>query len=316
MKKILVIEYSQTGQLTAVLDAIVAPLIEREGACVVRREVLRPVPAYPFPWPFWRFLDTFPETVALDPPPLGPLTVAPDECFDLIILGYPVWYLSPPPPLTAFLRSDLARSLLAGRPVVTVTACRNMWLMAQEDVKTMLAAVGARHIDHVALVDQGSAFATFITTPRWMWTGRRDAFLGLPPAGVAPEKIRASRRFGLALRAALARDEERGPGPLLHGLRACPVDARLIASERVGKRSFRIWSRALRAAGKPGAVPRRVLLAFYLIFLLALIVTIVPLSILLKTLLRPLLRTRLEALQREFEKPSGAGDSRLALFHE
>ena len=316
MKKILVIEYSQTGQLTAVLDAMLAPLTEPGTPCLVRREVLRPVTPYPFPWPFWRFLDTFPETVALEGTPLQPLTVSPDESFDLVILGFPVWFLSPPPPITAFLRSASARRLLAGRPVVTVTACRNMWLMAQEDVKTLLSAAGARHSDHIALVDQGSAFATFITTPRWMWTGRRDRFLGLPPAGVSRHDIGACRRFGLAVRAALARDEERGGAPLLQGLRACTVDARLIASERVGKRSFRIWSRVLRATGRPGAVPRRILLAAYLVFLLGLILTVVPLSILVKALLRPLVRTRLEAAKLEFEKPSGAGDFRLALFHE
>ena len=314
MKRILVVEYSQTGQLTAVLDSLLAPLLAADSGVTVHRERLHPEPDYPFPWPFWRFLDQFPETVAQEPVALAPLTVAPDATFDLVILGYPIWYLSPPPPLVAFLRSDLGRRLLRDRPVVTVTACRNMWLMAQEDVKTLLRESGARHNDHVALVDPGSALATFVTTPRWMWTGRKDRFLGFPPAGVSVDQIRGCRRFGLALRAALARDEERHGGPLLHGLRACTVDARLIASEKVGKRSFRIWSRLLRACGRPGAPLRRAGLACYLVFLLTMIVTVVPLTMLLKLALRPLLQKKLAALQTYHEQPSGGGDERLAAF--
>ncbi len=314
MKHVLVVEFSQTGQLTAVLDSLLAPLLATDSGITVHRERLRPEPGYPFPWPFWRFLDQFPETVALEPVALAPLTVAPDAAFDLVILGYPIWYLSPPPPLVAFLRSDLGRRLLRGRPVVTVTACRNMWLMAQEDVKALLREAGARHNDHVALVDPGSALASFVTTPRWMWTGRKDTFLGFPPAGVSAGQIHGCRRFGLALRAALARDEERHGGPLLHGLRACTVDARLIASEKVGKRSFRIWSRLLRACGRPGAPLRRAVLACYLVFLLTMIVTVVPLTMLLKLALRPLLQKKLAALQTFFEQPSGGGDERLAVF--
>jgi len=316
MKRILVVEYSQTGQLSAVLDSLLAPLLADGSRVEVVREKLQPLPAYPFPWPFWEFLDTFPETVAGEAPELAPLSAATNGDFDLIILGYPIWFLSPAPALIGFLHSDAGRRLLQGKPVITVTACRNMWLMAQEVVKQELSKAGAKHCDHVALVDRGSAFATFITTPRWLLTGRKGAFCGLPAAGVATDDIRASHRFGLALRAALKNDEEKCHAPMLQGLRACVVDDRLIASEKVGRRSFRIWSRLLRACGRPGAPLRRALLVFYLVFLVSLILTVVPLSMLLKAALRPLLRIKLAAARAYFEQPSGADSSRLSLFNE
>lgn len=317
MKRLLVVEYSQTGQLSSVLDALLAPLLAPGSDVVVVREKLRPQPAYPFPWPFWQFLDTFPETVAGEPPDLAPLGPAANEApFDLIVLGYPVWFLSPPPPLVAYLRGDHARRHLAGRPVVTVTACRNMWLMAQEKVKDELRALGARHLDHIALVDRGSALATFITTPRWLLTGRREAFWKFPRAGVSPEDIAACSRFGRALRAALARDDEKSSGPLLHGLRACVVDERLIASEKIGRRSFRIWARLIRTTGRPGTPLRRAVLAFYLVFLVSVILTVVPLSMLLKALLKPLLRKKLAAARASFEQPSGSASDRLPQFND
>ncbi len=316
MKKILVVEYSQTGQLSAVLDALLAPLLDAGADILVCRETLQPIPAYPYPWPFWQFLDTFPETVVGEPVPLAPLTVDADGDFDLIILGYPVWFLSPPPALTSFLGSDAGRKLVRGKPVITVTACRNMWLMAQEVVKQQLAEAGARHCDHIALVDQGSAFATFITTPRWLMTGRKNSFWGLPAAGVPASEILGSRRFGLALREALRSGAEKQGGPMLHGLQASVVDTRLIASEKVGRRSFCIWARLLRALGRPGAPLRRALLVFYLVFLVTLILTVVPITMLLKAVLRPLFQEKLAALKIYFEQPSGSDGSRLPLFHE
>lgn len=312
-KNVLAVQFSQTGQLSSVLASVLAPLQAAAGIHV-QLETLRSAPAHPFPWPFWQFLDSFPETVHLDPPPLAPMTLRGDEDFDLIILAYPVWFLSPAPAMTAFLQSDIGRALLRGKPVVTVTACRNMWLMAQETVKQLLAQAGARHCDHIALVDAGNTFATFITTPRWMFTGRKNSFWGLPAAGVDAGEIRACARFGHALVDALGRDAEQSGQPMLQGLGACRVDARLIASEKVGLRSFRLWGKLLRALGKPGTPLRRIGLFFYMLFLIALILTVLPISMLLKALLRPLLKNKLAAMQRAFEAPSGAGEERLAQF--
>ncbi len=272
---------------------------------------MRPLQPYPFPWKLLQFLDVFPETVALQPPALEPLELSGAASFDLIILGYTVWYLAPAPPITAFLKSDSGRRLLAGRPVVTVTACRNMWLMAQKTVKTLLLEAGARHCDHIAFADQGGALATFITTPRWMLTGRKDARWGLPPAGVAEQDIVSAARFGAALCDALRQDEETRDKPMLRGLRACAVDERLIASEHIGRRSFALWSRVIRLGGPPGAALRKPLLLVYVTVLVTLIVTVVPLTMLVRALIRPFIGRRLARLKREFEAPSGSEGYRI-----
>jgi len=310
VKKVLAVHFSQTGQAAALLENILAPLRNQHDVALTQF-ALAVVHPYPFPWPFWRFLDTFPETVHLDPPPLAALPLSGDEAFDLIVLAYPVWFLSPPPPLTAFLRSAVGRALLRGRPVVTATACRNMWVMAQETVKMLLSEAGARHLDHIALVDRGHALATFVTTPRWVLTGRRGAFWGLPAAGVSEADLRDARRFGVALLEGLRRGDETRAAPMLAGLGACRVDAALLASERIGIRSFRVWGRALRALGPPGAPARRALLVLYLLFLLAAIVTIVPASLLLRRMLTPFLGARLDRARRAYEAPSGSGVERL-----
>lgn len=312
-KRILVVHYSQTGQLDAVIHSMVAPL-EAAGH-EIHFENVRPVRPYPFPWPFFRFLDVFPESVHLDPPELAPFELEPGQSFDLVILGYQVWFLSPSLPITGFLKSPAGQAVLADAPVVTVAVCRNMWVMAQEKVKGLLDEAGARLIDHVAVVDPGPSLATFITTPRWMLTGKRGRTDGwLPPAGVGEEQIRDSARFGHALVEGLEQDAERGSGPLLHGLRAVEVDPALVASERAGDRSFRIWGRLVRAAGRQGQYRRRPVLTLYVIFLVTLILVVVPPSLLLRRLLQPLARKRLAARRQAFEQPSGSGDERMSEF--
>jgi hypothetical protein len=312
-KNVLVICYSQTGQLTSVVKSITAPL-EQSPDVEVTYEYLRPVTAYPFPWTFFRFLDTFPESVYLDPPPLQPLGVDPARDFDLIIIAYQVWFLSPSQPVTAFLQSDEGRRLLNGKPVITVVACRNMWLMAQEKVKHLLSEAGARLLDNVALVDAGNSLATFITTPRWLLTGKRGGDGLLPRAGIDERDVKDASRFGRALVQALREGQEKGRGPLLAGLKAAQVNEKLIASEKAGQRSFQVWGKLLRAVGRPGQARRRPFLVLYLIFLVSLIITVVPVTMAAKTLLHPLLKRRLAEQKRYFEQPSGSEGHRLQEF--
>jgi len=312
-KRVLVPLYSQSGQLAAVVDRILAPLREA-GDIEVHVEPLRPLRPHPFPWGLLRFFDTFPESALMRPQPLAPLSLRGDEPFDLVILPYQVWFLAPSLPVTSWLNTPQAAQLLAGRPVVTVVACRNMWLMAQEKMKARLADLGARLIDHVALTDRGPLAATFITTPMWMFTGRREGWFGLPAAGVPEADILAARRFGLALRDGLARDAERAPAPLLSGLGAVEVDPGLLTSERAGTRSFFLWGHLISRLGPPGAPQRLPVVALYIVFLIALILTVVPLSRLVQRLLAPLLKSRLDQARTALEAPSGSGTERIAQY--
>ncbi len=309
-KRVLAICYSQTGQLSRIAENFLAPLRE-DGAFEVHLELLRPVNDYPFPWPFLRFFDTFPESVHAVAPPLQPLALNGSENFDLVVLFYQVWFLAPALPITAFMQQPLAERLLRDKPVITVIACRNMWLMAQEKMKAMLGRLGARLLDNVVLVDPSPTLASLLTTPLWLLSGKRDYLKSLPPAGVDEASIVATRRFGLALRDALSRDAERGTAPLLSGLQAVDANPHLLVSEKAGTRSFYLWGKLLRAVGGPGQLRRYPVLILYVIFLIALILTVVPVSLLIQALLRPLMRQRFAQLKQQFDAPSGSGTERM-----
>ncbi|MCU1717883.1 dialkylrecorsinol condensing enzyme [Pseudomonas sp. 5P_3.1_Bac2] len=304
MRHVLIVHFSQTGQLDRLTQSVSAPLLERDDI-QVDHLLLEPAQAYPFPWPFLQFFRIFPETVLMQPQPLKPLQVDASQRYDLIILAYQVWFLSPAQPMTAFLASPEAAQLLKDTPVVTLIGCRNMWLMAQEKVKARLSQLGARLLDNIALTDACGTAASFLATPLWLFTGRQKPYSWVPRAGIDEAQIAGARRFGVAIQQRLSADDLPLSAPMLRGLGAVKVDEKLIASEKVGNRSFQLWSRLLSAIGPAQSMRRGVGLLVYIVFLLCLIVTVVPLSALLKKLLAPLTRARTQREKAYFAGPSG-----------
>ena len=306
MKKVLVIHYSQSGQLSNVVQHFTQALVDSDNISVTFENIV-PGVEYPFPWPFFQFLDTFPEAVYLDSPPPLPLRVAEDDDFDLIILAYQVWFLSPSLPITGFLQSPAAAKLLKNKPVITLIACRDMWLMAQEEMKTMLHDLGAKLVGNVALVDEAGSIGSFLATPAWVLSGKRGPHLGglIPRAGVADADIVNCQRFGERLVQRLGDNSPLEPD-LLCNLNAVRVNETLISSEKTARRAFRLWGKLLRSLGPSGSIKRKPVLLVYVVFLSTMIITVVPLGILIKKLLTPLTRQRIAKQKAYFGKPSGS----------
>lgn len=310
MKRILVVHFSQTGQLSEIVKSVLGPLYaaqsERNDIEVTSVE-LKPVKPFPFPWPFWYFFNTFPECVYEEPEPIEKLSLPANVEFDLVILAYTVWFVSPNMPTMAFLQSDDAKRLLKDKPVITLIGCRNMWLMAQERVKEKLKALGAQHIDNAALVDIADMWTTFISTPMWMLTGKRGPFLGgrVPRAGIPEAEIKRASRFGDAIARQLPQRAAGDTSPMFAGLGAVTINEGLMASEPVVRRSFRAWGGLLRLFGRRQSIPRRLVLALYVLFLITLILTVVPIAAIVKALLKPLTRARTQRQRAYFAAPSG-----------
>ena len=304
MRQVLVVHFSQTGQLDRLVRSVCAPL-EKASGVQVDYLPLQPAQPFPFPWPFLGFFRIFPETVLMRPQPLLPLQVDAHKRYDLIILAYQVWFLSPSLPVTSFLASPEAARLFKDTPVVTLIGCRNMWLMAQEKVKAKLTELGARLVDNIALTDACGTAASFLATPLWMFTGRQKPYAWVPRAGIEEREIAAASRFGEAMAQRLTGDALPVREPMLKGLGAVRVDEKLIGSEKVGNRSFQLWSRLLAALGPQQSRRRGAGLVVYIVFLICLIITVVPLGALLKKLLAPLSRDRTLREKAYFAGPSG-----------
>lgn len=306
MRRVLVVYFSQTGQLRDIVRSTVAPL-ERNPAFEVTTVELKPERPFPFPWPFFRFFNTFPECIYEDTAPIEPPDLDAEKPYDLIIMAYTVWFLQPALPILGFLKSEKAKRAFAGKPVITLIGCRNMWLMAQERMKELLKGLGARLIDNIVLTDSAHSAFTFFSTPMWMLTGNRGPFFNgrVPRAGVSDEDIAACERFGRAIEAQLPSREITDTRPMLTGLGAVHVREGLIESEKTIKRSFRLWGALLRALGKPDAFARQVVILLYFLFLFLVILTVVPILAVIKMILKPLAKASIAKQREYFAAPSG-----------
>ena len=301
-KNVLLVYYSQTGQLKQLAEKFVSPLSNHDE---INLETLaiKPEVSYQFPWSFIRFFDTFPETVRLTPAPI----ITPEfkqQKYDLVILAYTVWFLSPAQPITAFLQHEKTKAILANTPIVTLIGCRNMWLMAQETVKKHLKEAQANLVDNVVRIDSCGGPASFIATPLWMFTGNKQPVSWLPKAGISEEDINECAKYGEKIKSVLLTQPFINE-PMLKNMAAVKVNERLILSEKFGHRSFNFWGKWIIQAGTISPYLRHALLYFYILFLITVILTVVPISALIKLLLSPWLKNKIHKQKRLFSWPSG-----------
>ena len=197
MKQVLVIHYSQSGQLTDILNRVIAPL-KNNDAIYLNFYNIAPRKDFDFPWKQDEFFDTFPETFLQIPQELQPTPASIlNKKYDLIILGYQVWFLTPSIPINSFLQSQIARKLMENTPLITVIGCRNLWIMAQEKMKKRLLANKANLVGHIVLADRHPNHISVITISHWMFSGKKDRYLGIfPKPGVSEKDIEAAIKFG------------------------------------------------------------------------------------------------------------------------
>lgn len=274
--KILVVYYTQTGQLKRIIDHVLAPL---EGKADITFEQLVPVTPFPFPWGKQQFYDTMPETIQSTPRAIQPLKVDVNAHFDLVILAYQPWFLSPSQPTAAFLQNEAAKQLLRGKKVITLLGSRNMWLNAQEKVKNYLQQAGANLVGNIVLVDKSPNLVSLITILRWAFKGKKEATRFLPQAGVQENEIVTSGRFAGPIAAALQQNQWEELHPQLLALDAVELVPNLVVLEGKGIKAFRFWAKFISAKGGPGAASRQGRVSMYRGLLLVGIFVLTPISL-------------------------------------
>ena len=282
MKKIRVIYYTQTGQLKQILDSMLSPLAGKPDFGIDFLEI-KPVRPFPFPWTRRKFLDAFPETYLETPIDLQPLSVTDRGPCDLIILAFQPWYLSPSPPMATFLKSPAAEALLRDCPVLTVIGSRNMWQGALGRVREMVAVCGGRLCGNIAFNDRALNLVSAITVVYWMFTGRKDQFLGLfPRPGVSDADIAAASEFGQVIGSALSGNRLDQLAHTLEKRGAAEINESLARLENRARKIFGLWARFI--INHPNQRPR-LLNVFFVELMLALAI-VSPLNSLLGRIMK------------------------------
>ena len=193
-KKVLAIYYTQSGQLGDIMMHFTAPLLN-DGVSV-ETVCINLSNNYPFPWTTSRFFSVMPDCVLGVTAQLAPFELK-ETSYDLIILGYQPWFLSPSIPFNALMQHPDLIPLLKNTPVITVTGARNMWLNAFIKVKKLIHGTGAKLVGNIALVDTHPNPISFVTIFHWMLQGKKDRYLNIfPPPGVSDADIKYSSKYG------------------------------------------------------------------------------------------------------------------------
>lgn len=245
MKKVLVINYSQSGQLNEIIDNFLKPFDPAE----IDRAFIDPVKPFAFPWNSDVFYNTMPECVVEEAVPLHPITYGSDK-YDLIVIGYQPWFLSPSLPITSLMQDPTFQKIMKGTPIITLIGGRNMWLNSQESIKKYIKEAGGKLVGNVPFMDRTANLISVLTIFHWMLTGKKERKWGLLPLpGVSQEDIESAEKFGVISNNALKANDYSG---LQHkflslGLIDIPTDIWFI--EMRGKKIFKVWASVIKKKG-------------------------------------------------------------------
>lgn len=254
--RILVLYHSQTGQLRDIIDHCLTAFTSDPAAEVDVVQV-QTRHRFPFPWSNLEFFGIFPEAVNGIPFELEPLNIDPAKDYDLVVLGYTVWFLQPSIPISSLLQHPDAERIFKDRPVVTLIGSRNMWVLAQERIKRHLSRLDARLVGNIALTDRNKNLVSIITIIRWMFHGKKDAFWIFPPAGIIRKDIEDSIRFGPILHAHTAANDFARMQDELNDAGAVNINPSLLLLEHRATRLFGMYARFIAAKGPFGDPARQ-----------------------------------------------------------
>lgn len=266
MKKVLTIHYSQSGQLTEIVQNLSSELKDVDCEHVI----IKPKSKFPFPWKTDIFFDIMPDCVLEKPRELEPFELR-SEKYDLIIFAYQPWFLSPSIPATSLLKDEKFQSILKDTPIVTLIGSRNMWLNAQESVKQMLKEADGKLVGNIALEDKVSNLISVITILHWMLTGKKTKKWGIfPKPGVSDEDIQNVSHFGKLLNDHFHSNQLYSFQDSVIKKKGVSVKTSILFIEGKAKKIFRIWASLIEKKTANGA--RRTFwvnaFKYYLLFVL------------------------------------------------
>ncbi len=240
-KKILAIYYSQSGQLKDIIGNLCRPL--EEAGCTVEKLQVRLQNDFPFPWTSKSFFNVMPDCVLGTTAKLAPFVLA-ETSYDLVILGYQAWFLSPSIPFNSLMHHPEIQAILKDTPVITVTGARNMWVNAFGKVKKLVSDTGARHVGTIAMMDRHLNLVSIFTIFHWMLGGKKDRYLGFfPRPGVSDADINGASTLGATVLRHLDSGEWEGLKTALIQQNAVNWKYHLAFMETKAAIMFGLWAR-------------------------------------------------------------------------
>ncbi len=267
MNNILVVYYSQSGQLKEIVDQTTLA-IRKDSTVEISTYKIEMEEEFPFPWDFFSFFNAFPDSFLQKPKKIKPL---PEEIlnknYDLILLYYQVWFLSPSIPINSFVQNPQAKKLLQNSKIITISGSRNMWFLAQEKLKILLKDCQASLVGNIALVDNAPNLVSAMTIVNWMFSGvKKRMFNLLPLPGISQKTIKDSSRFGEIILSSIKNNNYADLQQKLVHEGAVNIKPFLVSVDQKGNKMFKIWSKLIDSKQGKQRLKFLKLFYYYLIF--------------------------------------------------
>ena len=277
-KQILVLYYSQTGQLEQIVNNFCSPLIS--AGCEVELVEIIPIEEFKFPWNGARFFDAMPECVLDIPISIKKVALTKDR-YDLVIIAWQPWFLSPSLPIISALKDPKIMSVISQTPVITICGARNMWISAHKRIRNWIKDNGGIHVGSLVLRDRNNNLISGITIQYWLFKGRKDKMFGVfPKPGVSDDDIENCKNFGIDAYECLQNDEWNYLQQKWIKQDGISVSKRLMFVEYRAIKIFTLWAKLIRRKQN-----RKLWINIFRIYLLIALFLLSPIVILLFTLI-------------------------------
>jgi hypothetical protein len=242
-RKILVVYFSQSGQLKQIVENFTAPF--SAAGHTVEFVPVKMKNEFPFPWNSKSFFNAMPESVLGIPGKVEQPSFH-EERYDLVVFAYQPWFLAPSIPANSFLHDKEFQKRVFQTPVITIIGARNMWINAQERVKKMIKQIGGNLVGNIVFTDRHNNFVSAVTIQYWMFSGLKERWLGIfPKPGVADAEIDNAGEFGKAVLPSLTYGVFSGLQSKLLALNAVQPLTTLMFIEGRAPKIFSLWAKLI-----------------------------------------------------------------------
>ena len=122
--------------------------------------------------------------------------------YDLVCFGAPTWFFTTSMPLRSYLKSDEARTVLAGKRFAAYVVCRRYWSVNLKEVRKLGTAQGGEYVDGVRFTYEGGQVRSLLSLLSYFGKGEtRERSLGIkiPPTNLKPDFLEQANAFANGL---------------------------------------------------------------------------------------------------------------------
>jgi hypothetical protein len=219
--RVLFVYYTHTEQARRVCEAM-AELLRGRGCDVSHAGIEFTDPRYEEKFSRFPFRHAVFDILPLLWPQLrrgtGQIRI-PDEAkagdYDLVCLGSPTWFFTTNMPLRSYLKSEEARTVLAGKPFAAYVVCRRYWSINLKEVRKLGTAQGGEYVDGIRFAYEGGQIRSLLSLLSYFGKGEmRERALGIkiPPTNLKPDFGDQAQAFANKLADSLGPFAQRGEG--------------------------------------------------------------------------------------------------------